>query len=194
MLTRSHILIISSLLMGIAAGAWLEFKSRPIESHHSIQHAKSPLNEILATQVTTRSGEKTTIGAWKQKILVLNFWATWCSPCLKEIPDLSALRQNWASQDIELIGVAIDFPTEVDRFALSTPSLNYPVVLAPDEGTNMLKKLGNTTGVLPFTIIIDRTGSTPVIQSITGIIQKDDMNRRLQILKENITKNSNSAS
>ncbi|MES2207117.1 MAG: TlpA disulfide reductase family protein [Pseudomonadota bacterium] len=113
---------------------------------------------------------------WKGKTIVVNFWATWCAPCKKEIPDLNLMRQKWKSRDVEFIGIAIDYPEDVARFLISTP-ITYPSFVAPDQGLQFMQLFGNTQGVLPFSIIMNKQQSS--FETIVGTLHPEDLNTRL---------------
>lgn len=106
----------------------------------------------------TPEGGSLDLGALKGKVVVLNFWATWCPPCVEEMPELDALYPQLQAQNVELVGIAIDSPSNVEQFLLKTP-VNYPIVLAGMTGTELGKALGNKQGGLPFTVILDENGN-----------------------------------
>ncbi|HEX4844071.1 MAG TPA: TlpA disulfide reductase family protein [Limnobacter sp.] len=106
----------------------------------------------------TPQGASLDLGALKGKTVVLNFWATWCPPCVEEMPELDALYPQLQAQNVELIGIAIDSPSNVEQFLQKTP-VGYPIVLAGMTGTELGKALGNNQGGLPFTVILDENGN-----------------------------------
>jgi thiol-disulfide isomerase/thioredoxin len=89
--------------------------------------------------------------------LVLNFWATWCPPCVKEMPELDRFARQFAAQGVRVVGLAIDNAAPVRAFLARTP-VSYPVGLAGFEGTELSRRLGNHRGGLPFTAFFDRRG------------------------------------
>jgi len=98
--------------------------------------------------------ELTPISKWRGKILIINFWATWCPPCLKEIPDFIALQNEYADKNVQFIGIAIDTPELVADY-LAFIDINYPILMAEVEGQQLAKQLGNVVNAVPFTLIVN---------------------------------------
>lgn len=91
------------------------------------------------------------------KVLLVNFWATWCAPCVEEMPMLSKLQQKGADSDLQVIGIAIDDPARAADFARDM-ALAYPVLLGEADVVITGKRYGNNSGMLPFSVLIDRQG------------------------------------
>ncbi len=89
--------------------------------------------------------------------LVLNFWATWCPPCVKEMPDLDRFQRQYAAQGWQVVGLAVDAPTPVREFLAGTP-VSYRIGLAGMDGTGLSRNLGNQNGGLPFTAVFNAAG------------------------------------
>lgn len=94
-------------------------------------------------------------GAWAGKVLVLNFWATWCPPCREEIPDLMALQAAYGERGLQIVGIAIDDPKAAHEYATRL-KVNYPTLVGTWEGQRVAEDYGNRIGALPFTVIVDR--------------------------------------
>lgn len=101
------------------------------------------------------SGTLTPISNWQGKILIINFWATWCPPCLKEIPDFIELQAEYASKNVQFIGIAIDDVQFVEDY-ISFIDINYPILIAKTEGEQLARKLGNVMNAIPYTIIVNQ--------------------------------------
>lgn len=97
------------------------------------------------------------IKEWDGKVLLVNFWATWCPPCRKEIPAFIKLQEKYQDKGFQIIGVALDEKQAVIDFT-DPMGVNYPVLMAADEGIKLSKAYGNRLGVLPFSVIVDRKG------------------------------------
>ena len=102
-------------------------------------------------------GGELVMQALRGRPLVLNFWATWCPPCVKEMPDLDRFQRQFAAQGWQVVGLAIDAPTAVREFLARTP-VGYPIGLAGLDGTGLSRRLGNEGGALPFTVVFDAAG------------------------------------
>jgi thiol-disulfide isomerase/thioredoxin len=87
---------------------------------------------------------------------ILNFWATWCPPCIEEMPELSELHRELNAR-VRMVGIGIDSPSKIAEFAARRP-VSYPLVVAGMGGTELARRFGNASGALPFTVLIDRRG------------------------------------
>ncbi len=97
------------------------------------------------------------ISQWRGKVLVINFWATWCAPCLKEIPDFMKLQAEYQQRGLQFVGVAIDDKQPVSDY-LQSININYPVLIAGDAGIGLAQQLGNFINAVPFTVVINQVG------------------------------------
>jgi thiol-disulfide isomerase/thioredoxin len=118
---------------------------------------------LLAASLDDLSGSKQALSQWRGRVLVVNFWATWCPPCLKEIPEFVRLQDKYGARGVQFIGIAIDEKSKVVKFA-ATLGINYPVLLAESEGISLARRAGNRLGGLPFTVIINRQGGTAKVE------------------------------
>ena len=88
---------------------------------------------------------------WKGKPLLLNFWATWCAPCVQEMPELSALQAEIAPKSIQILGIGIDSPSAILEFSTKY-QISYPLYVAGMGGSELSRQFGNQAGGLPFTV------------------------------------------
>lgn len=126
---------------------------------------------------TTLNGTSQTLAQWRGKVVVLNFWATWCGPCREEMPMLDALRSQWRNQGVEVVGIALDQPVEVQNF-LRSLRIGYPVLLGDADTLSLMRSLGNRTGGLPFTVILDRQGK--VVARLTGKLSEQNLRQAVE--------------
>ncbi|MDP1900790.1 MAG: TlpA disulfide reductase family protein [Rubrivivax sp.] len=106
--------------------------------------------------------------------LVLNFWATWCPPCVREMPELDRFARQFAAQGVRVVGLAVDSPAAVREFLARSP-VSYTIGLAGFAGTDLSRKLGNESGALPFTVVLDRGGR--VVQRRLGETSFEQLSR-----------------
>lgn len=124
--------------------------------------------------------EKThNISEWSGKTLVINFWATWCQPCLKEIPEFAQLQTQFAAKNVQFIGIAIDELQAVARFK-DAAKMNYPVLVASEwDGFNLSQQLGNSANTVPYTIVVNPAGQ--IMYRHAGAVKKEDLLQALQL-------------
>ena len=97
------------------------------------------------------------IKEWDGKVILINFWATWCPPCKKEIPAFIALQQEYQDQGFQIIGIAIDEEDAVKDYA-DTMGINYPIMAAELEAMELARRYGNRVSALPYSAFIGRDG------------------------------------
>jgi thiol-disulfide isomerase/thioredoxin len=107
---------------------------------------------------------------WQGKVVLLNFWATWCPPCLEEIPSLIELQDSYGALGLQIVGVAVDDTQAVRAFAAGM-GFNYPILPGDTDAIELSKRYGNQQGVLPYSVFINREGE--IIQVIRGELKKD---------------------
>ncbi|MCW8923100.1 MAG: TlpA family protein disulfide reductase [Gammaproteobacteria bacterium] len=115
------------------------------------------------------NGQVRNIKEWDGKIILLNFWATWCPPCLREIPEFVELQEKYGEQGFQVIGIAVDNEEDV-RDYMNETEINYPIVAAESEGVELSSRYGNKIGGLPYTVIINRKGE--ISDKIMGELSK----------------------
>ena len=119
------------------------------------------------------NGKEMKLSDYKGKVILLNFWATWCPPCRKELPDLSTLSTELKDKDFKMIGVSVDDNQEVLNSFLKTNNLSYTVVFEPNElVAKYMTSAGQNQNVVPQTYIIDKNGK--VVEAIMGSRSKAD--------------------
>lgn len=112
---------------------------------------------LQAAKFSDLQGQTRRLAEWKGRIVVCNFWATWCPPCREEIPMLVALSKKMEPKGVEVVGIAIDFAAKVRDF-VKDYGITYPVLLAGPHGLDLMRAAGNEVGGLPYTAFLDRNG------------------------------------
>jgi thiol-disulfide isomerase/thioredoxin len=135
------------------------------------------------------AGKATPISAWSGKSLVINFWATWCAPCRREIPLLKGLAAEWAGRDLVVVGIAVDHRDKVKEFA-GQFKIDYPVLIGDQDALDVAAQFGMDSPAFPFTVFTDRRGEVVALfvgelhrQQVDFILsQVQDLNHgRLQL-------------
>lgn len=112
---------------------------------------------LLTLPLSTPEGQPVQLQKWAGKVLVVNFWATWCPPCREEMPEFSRVNEQLTANGVQFVGIGIDTPDNILGFQKSHP-VSYPLLLGSYETLKLTAELGNTSAALPFTVIIGRDG------------------------------------
>jgi len=112
---------------------------------------------VFGVTLPDTTGRQQSIGQWKGKVLVVNFWATWCVPCRDEMPEFVKAQSEFGARGVQFVGIAVDDANKVRDFAAEL-GLNYPALIGGYGAIELSKSLGNRIGALPYTLFIDRAG------------------------------------
>ena len=158
-------LIIIAAVLALGGGIIAREFSSPAEQ----AGATSSLPDFALPDV---SGKQHNISEWQGKIRVINFWATWCGPCRKEIPEFIALQQQYADKGLQFIGIAIDDQESVEKY-LASININYPMLIGDLTGIALAHQLGNNIDAVPFTLVVNRQGQ--IIDRHPGDFSKEQI-------------------
>jgi thiol-disulfide isomerase/thioredoxin len=131
--------------------------------------------------LTDSNGQRRSIAEWDGHPLLVNFWATWCEPCAREIPLLNALREQGRPPGLEVIGIAVDRPEAVASY-LANHAVNYPVLIGEQEGLDVAAAFGIQVIGFPLTVFIDRRGEVLAVHS--GELKAPEAARVLGVLAQ----------
>ena len=131
---------------------------------------------LRAAEFTDLDGRRRQLAEWKGKIIVCNFWATWCQPCREEIPMLVALSRQMEPKGVQLVGIAIDLAPKVADFAKDY-KITYPLLIAGPDGLDLMRATGNQVGGLPYTAFLDRQGK--IVGRKLGALKESEVRERL---------------
>lgn len=155
---RNKYLIFSLVaVIAVLAGLYVSTQqSRPADPAVSAQAA--PSERLFAMRLPDAAGQEQDLSQWRGRELVINFWATWCAPCVEEMPELEALHRELQASDKQIIGIAIDSVDNVSQFAQQL-GITYPLYAGSVAVTELSRALGNPSGGLPFTVWLRSDGS-----------------------------------
>lgn len=145
------------LTFGVAAAAgavgagwsWMRFQPHAV--------AEGALDGLWQQQWESPDGQPVRMSAYRGQPLLVNFWATWCPPCVEELPMLNAFYRDKRAQGWQVLGLAVDQTQAVRQFLQRLP-LDFPIAMAGLGGTELSKRLGNNNGGLPFTVVFNAQG------------------------------------
>jgi thiol-disulfide isomerase/thioredoxin len=153
-------LIMTLALAGLLAGFLTQRWLRP-----------APVSPPLAEPVLVDlQGGRHPLAEWRGRVVVFNFWATWCPPCREEMPVFAALQQELGARGLQFVGIAIDDPAEVRAYLAKHP-VNYPILVGGSDVPAWADSLGNALSALPFSVVLDRSGQ--VVYRHVGVFRRD---------------------
>jgi peroxiredoxin len=129
---------------------------------------------LLALTLPDLAGKPESMGQWKGKVLIVNFWATWCAPCREEMPEFVRAQSEFSAQGLQFVGIAVDEADKVRQFARDI-GLNYPALIGGYGALELSRALGNRLMALPFTVVIGRDGT--IAHTQLGPLKKDQLRR-----------------
>jgi thiol-disulfide isomerase/thioredoxin len=131
---------------------------------------------ILAARLTGLEGAPLSLEQWRGKVLVVNFWATWCAPCREEIPEFIKLQSAHGPHGVQFVGIAVDTAERVAVYAKEM-GINYPLLVGGLETMELAREVGDRAGVLPYSLVIDRSGR--VVGTTVGILRPEKLEKML---------------
>ena len=128
--------------------------TEPVESTNTALY----IAQLLALTLPDVHAAEQPLSQWHGKLLIINFWATWCAPFREEMPGFSRLQEKYAARGVQFVGIAFDTVDKVKEFSLPAP-LTYPLLIASPAVMPMLAGLGDPAVGLPFSLMLGRDGS-----------------------------------
>ncbi|HQU49230.1 MAG TPA: TlpA disulfide reductase family protein [Casimicrobiaceae bacterium] len=166
--------MIACALAALAAGVWYAWSTLRGGTSAVGQSAGA----LVGMSLPDPEGKEQALAQWTGKVLVVNFWATWCAPCREEMPMFMRFQQELGSKGVQFVGIAVDQPDKVKQFSQEL-QLNYPALIGGYGAMELSKTLGNTVMALPFTVVVDREGRVAHTQlgmlkeaQLSGILNK----------------------
>lgn len=176
---RFLLIAIISLIAGSAGYLFSREQHASPASQPPTPSAQSSVNTLMDVQFATSTGQWQKLAAWKGKILVVNYWATWCPPCREEMPMFSALHKKYQANGVQFVGIGIDSVDKIREYQMSE-KIAYPLLVGTLDAMRSSQGLGNTAQALPFTVLINRQGQLDTVK--LGKFTEAELEARLQFL------------
>jgi thiol-disulfide isomerase/thioredoxin len=165
--------MLAAAILAAVAGAYAYRAT--VSERSAVAEAAAGLMRLRLPDI---SGKNQSLAQWQDKVLILNFWATWCEPCRVEIPALLRIQAKYASNGVQVVGISLDSVDKVRQFATEY-SIGYPLVVGSIEVIDLTRELGNKAAGLPFTVVLDRSGR--VVKTRLGGISEAELESAIKL-------------
>lgn len=161
---KPWIIVVVAGALGLVAGVGFDRWQREQQARAVAESAAAPIetpdvigNPSPGVRARGLDGSTRSLDEFDDRIILLNFWATWCPPCLEEIPALMAVQEQLGSQGLQVVGLALD-EFEATKDFVAEHGVDYPVLVGGDAAFAVAERFGNLPATLPYTAVIDRDG------------------------------------
>jgi thiol-disulfide isomerase/thioredoxin len=169
----------ATLLVALFAAAWWvgQLEAEPPVTNAVNRGSQATSAVIYAASIPDLQGRPQPLAQWSTQLLVINFWASWCAPCLEEIPMLVEAQSKYGQRGLQIVGIAADSSLNAGNFAKKL-QINYPILVDESGAITFSKRVGNRLGLLPFTIVINPAGE--IVMTKLGVFQKVELAELLE--------------
>lgn len=140
--------------------------------------AQPAVAALFAQSLPDSTGTVRALAQWRGRALIVNFWATWCAPCVEEMPALSALQTELGEKRVQIIGIGIDTPGNIRQFA-ARYNIAYPLYVGGLGATDLSRSFGNQAGGLPYTVLISPDGQ--IAKTYLGRLRMNDLRQDIAV-------------
>ncbi|MEE8542827.1 MAG: TlpA disulfide reductase family protein [Gammaproteobacteria bacterium] len=174
--------LVTLLLSSAAVLAYVGYRASdlvPIPDETAVVATTGPVETLPEFTLNNPAGEPQSIGSWPGKALLINFWATWCAPCLREIPLLIEYQESHRDRSVQVVGIAVDRPDPVHAF-MEDLEFNYPVLIGVADAMDAAAAFGVDFFALPFSVFTDTQGH--ILGVHTGELHAEDLDALQSVL------------
>ena len=151
-MNKKILVFVAIAILSAVFGAYVSVKKQS-----SVEPDSSAVATLMKANLPDTQGQTHVLSEWRGKVLLVNFWATWCPPCVEEMPELVELQNSSEVKNLQIVGIGVDSPSNIQQFTKKY-QISYPILMAGMEGTEIARALGNQAGGLPFTVLLDSEG------------------------------------
>jgi peroxiredoxin len=151
-MNKKILVFVAIAILSAVFGAYVSVKKQP-----SVKSDSPAVESLMKANLPDTLGQTHALSEWRGKVLLVNFWATWCPPCVEEMPELVDLQNSSEIKNLQIVGIGVDSPSNIQQFTKKY-QISYPILVAGMEGTEIARALGNQAGGLPFTVLLDSEG------------------------------------
>ena len=151
-MNKKILVFVAIAILSAVFGAYVSVKKQS-----SSEPDSTAVASLMKANLPDTQGQTNALSEWRGKVLLVNFWATWCPPCVEEMPELVDLQNSSEIKNLQIVGIGVDSPSNIQQFTKKF-QISYPILVAGMEGTEIARALGNQAGGLPFTVLIDADG------------------------------------
>jgi thiol-disulfide isomerase/thioredoxin len=151
-MNKKILVFVAIAILSAVFGAYVSVKKQS-----SVEPDSSAVATLMKANLPDTQGQTHVLSEWRGKVLLVNFWATWCPPCVEEMPELVELQNSSEVKNLQIVGIGVDSPSNIQQFTKKF-QISYPILVAGMEGTEIARALGNQAGGLPFTVLLDSEG------------------------------------
>jgi peroxiredoxin len=175
MLSRTNLVILALALLAAIAGGWLQHESQQVRVPSGVHVANvGDLRPDVA--LLDLEGHERRLSGYQGRRVLLNFWASWCEPCIAEMPALNAAQRKFADQGAIVLGIAMDEPERVRAFLAQHP-VSYPILIGQLDSPSTSLRFGDISEVLPYSVLLDENGRILAVHR--GPLGADQLDRWL---------------
>lgn len=168
---KSHWYIVALAILVAAGGGWLQHEGRKARVPDGVVANVGDVRPDLA--LPDLDGREHRLSEYRGRRVLLNFWATWCGPCLEEMPALARAQAKFGEQAVNIVGIAMDDPEHVRGFLAAHP-VPYPILIGELGTPSTSMRLGNIGEVLPYSVLLDANGR--ILATRRGVLDEQALN------------------
>jgi len=145
----------------------------------SAADAPATTQALFAASFPDAKNKPQKLSQWRGKVIVLNFWASWCPPCREEMPAFDVLQTKYASKNVQFVGISAEDVNKLNQFSTEV-KVSYPLLAGDFDAMSLAQYLGNDKSILPYTVVVDKSGK--IVRIWFGIVDNSELEKTLALL------------